>query len=482
MNHRAGFDRHQTLLLPESLDDYVVPEHPVRFLDAFVASLNLAALGFRHATVKDTGRPPYDPADLLRLYLYGYLHRVRSSRLLERECLRNVEVIWLLRKLAPDHKTIADFRKDNARPLRAVGGQFRQLCQKLDLFGAELVGIDGSTLAAVNSRERNFSAAKLAERIKRAEAHLAEYLKALDDADATEAGATAPTPRLTREQLQHKIAQLKERKHGQEQLLQQLAASGEKQISLTDADARRAAPPHGPVVGYNVQTAVDSKHKLIVAEEVTRDVTDINQLATMAVQAQHNLGVARLEVVADTGYCNNDEVRRCVEAGITPYVPKTDTSANTRAGLFGKTRFRYDASKDQYACPAGAVLSYRFSTTEADRQLRYYRARDCRQCAIRAQCTRNQANRTITREAHEHLMEAMAERVRAHPQKMKQRKALCEHPFGTLKRGWGYGHFLLKGLAKVRGEWSLMTLAYNLRRVLNLVSFERLMAAASAAG
>jgi transposase len=375
---------------------------PVRFVDAFVASLDLPALGFAKAQCARTGRPPYDPAVLLKLYLYGYLHRVRSSRLLEAECHRNVEVIWLTGKQVPDFKTIADFRKDNLPPLKAVARSFTVLCRKLALFGGELLAIDGSKFAAVNARDQNFNAAKLKELMARADARLAEYLQ---------------------------------------------------------------------------QLAVDAKHKLIAADDVTNEVNDYQQLANVAVTAKANLELKQTEVVADAGYYNASEVSRCAEHGITTYIPKADTSANRARGLYGKRQFQYDATKDVYVCPAGVVLTYRFATVELDRELKYYRATGCQACPLKSRCTRNQANRTITREANEHLMEQMARRRKAQPGKFKLRKTLAEHPFGTIKRHFGYTHFLLKGLPKVQCEWSLTTLVYNLKRVLNLVSFAKLMAA-----
>jgi len=473
MNHRAGLDRSQTLLFPERLEDYIAPENPVRFLDAFIASLDLAALGFAKARCASTGAPPYDPAMLLKLYLYGYLHRIRSSRLLEAECQRNVEVIWLTGKQAPDHKTIADFRKDNARPFQAVTRQFRVRCHQLNLFGAQLVGLDGTKVSAVNSKDANFNEKKLRELLARSDAQLAEYVAALDAADAAE----LPEPRLSRAELEARIAALREKRDWHEELLGQLDAA-EKQISVTDSDARRMrAGGGGSVVGYNAQAVVDHQNKLIVAEDVTRDETDLGQLAGMAKAAKANLAVAQLEVVADTGYCTTAEVAECEAHGITAYVPKADTSANTKHGLYGKSRFTYDARKDVYVCPAGAALTYRFNTGEKGRQVRYYRASGCRSCALKSRCTRNKANRTITREQDEAVMEAMAARVKAHPEKRKLRKQLCEHPFGTIKRFFGYTYFLVKGLVKVRAEWSLMTMAYNLKRVLNLVSLEKLLAA-----
>lgn len=473
MNHRTGLDRSQTLLFPESLEDYVTPENPVRFLDAFVGSLDLAGLGFAKAQCADTGRPPYAPAVLLKLYLYGYLHRIRSSRLLEAECHRNVEVIWLLGKLAPDFKTIADFRKDNLKALKAVCRQFTLLCRKLELFGGELLAIDGSKLAAVNAKDRNFNEKKLKELIAAADARLADYLRQLDEADLTPSSAEP----MSRARLEEKIQALRDRQDWHAELLAQLQDEpDDKQVSVTDPDARRM-PGQSSIVGYNTQTAVDAKHKLIAADDVTNDVTDYRQLADMALEVKANLQLQQAEVVADSGYYNASEVSRCVEARMTPFIPKADTSANTAQGLYGKSRFHYDENKDVYVCPAGAQLTYRFSTHELGRDIRYYRASGCKTCALRKQCTRNRGNRTITREENEHLMEAMAERMKIQPGKFKLRKQLAEHPFGTIKRWFGYTYFLLKGLEKVRAEWGLITLVYNIKRVLNLVSFQKLMAA-----
>jgi len=472
MKHQRGLDRSQTLLFPERLEDYVGAENPVRFLDAFVTQLDLAALGFDKVQVAATGRPPYDPAALLKLYLYGYLHRIRSSRLLEGECHRNVEVIWLLGKLAPDFKTIADFRKDNLKPLKAVGRQFIGLCRKLELFGGQLLAIDGSKLRAVNARDQNFNAAKLKELLAHTDQRLAEYFEALDAADGAEPTG-APVDRAA---LAAKIASLQEKREWHAALLAELDAD-QRQVSVTDPDCRRMHTGNGNVVGYNAQMAVDAKHKLIAADDVTNDVTDYRQLADVAIEARNNLEIQQTEVVADKGYYNAVEVSRCQEKGITPYIPKADTSANTQAGLYGKSRFKYDETKDVYVCPAGAELTYRFATYELGRGLRYYRANGCKSCALKKQCTRNKGNRTITREDNEALMEAMAQRMKRSPEKFAQRKLLAEHPFGTIKRFFGYTHFLLKGLAKVRTEWSLMTLVYNLKRVLKLVSFEKLMAA-----
>jgi transposase len=418
MNHRPGLDRSQTLLFPESLEDYVEANNPVRFVDAFVAGLDLHALGFAKAQCAATGCPPYDPAALLKLYLYGYLHRIRSSRLLEAECHRNVEVIWLLGKLAPDFKTIADFRKDNLKPLRVVNRQFTLLCRKLDLFGGQLLAVDGSKFQAVNARDGNFNADKLQDLIARADARLTEYLAALDTADTAEPAPAA----LDKTRLAAKIAALREKQDWHKELLAQLQDGEDKQVSVTDPDTRKMPTAHGMIVGYNAQVAVDAKHKLIAAEDVTNEVTDFKQLANVALEAQANLEVKQAEVVADAGYYNAAEVSRCLERGLTPFIPKADTSANTARGLYGKSRFVYNEAKDVYVCPAGAELTHRFNTYELGRELRYYRASHCKECALKKQCTRNKNNRTITREANEGLMEAMAARMAAQPEKFKLRK------------------------------------------------------------
>ena len=320
----------------------------MRFLDAFVTALDLHTLGFAKARCANTGRPPYDPAALLKLYLYGYLHRVRSSRALEAECHRNVEVLWLLGKLTPDFKTIADFRKDNLKPLQAVARQFTLLCRKLELFGGELLAIDGSKFAAVNARDQNFNADKLQDLIARADARLAEYFQQLDTADAAEPGGGGPArqpnwrPRSWR---------CRNGRTGTRNCWRN-STRNKSRFSVTDPDTRKLPTAHGTVVGYNAQLAVDAKHKLIAADDVTNEGTDLHQLASVALQAKSNLEIQQAEVLADAGYYNAAEVSRCLEHGLTPLIPKSDTSANTARGLYGKSQFKYDAAKDAYVCPA----------------------------------------------------------------------------------------------------------------------------------
>ena len=475
MSYIQGADRAQALLFPEVLDEYVTEDNPVRFLDAFVDSLDLSTLGFQRATAKDTGRPPYQPGDLLRLYLYGYLNRLRSSRRLEQETHRNVELMWLLRKLQPDFKTIADFRKDNLDALKQVCREFTRLCRKLELFGGELVAIDGSKFRAVNSKRRNYSERKLRHTLAEIDAKIDSYLRQLDEADAAEADSTRPTAT----QLQEKIDQLKQRHAKNAQLLGQLQTNGQSQVSLTDPDARSMKVGQSTEVCYNVQTAVDARHKLIVDHQVTNAVTDLGQLTPMALQAKQTLGVEKLEAVADMGYYWGAQVKECAEAGITCYIPKPLTSANTHQGLFGKERFVYDVGRDCYRCPAGQELSYRSSSFELGRAIRYYRAplSACRACALKAQCTRNKEARRISRWEHEGLLEQMQQRVAAQPEKMKRRKALAEHPFGTIKRWMDMGYFLMRGLKKVGAEMSLTVLAYNLKRAISILGVLKLIEA-----
>jgi len=473
MPHLHGVSRNTIILFPPSLDDYIAPDNPVRFIDAFVDQLDLQALGFQRVVAAVEGRPAYHPADLLKLYMYGYLNRIRSSRCLERESQRNLEVMWLLKKLTPDHKTIADFRKEHADGLRQVCRAFTQLCKELELFGGELVAIDGSKFLAVNSRRRNFSEKKLKRVLKELDEKVAAYLSELDQADQDE--AEGPTP--TGEDLRTKLEHLRERRAWYQALQQELEQSGESQLSLTDPDSRSMLAGQRTEVSYNVQIAVDSKHKLIVEHEVTNHVTDRDLLSPMAKQAKEALGVDHLEAVADQGYYDGQEVKQCLEAGITPFMAKPHTSVNQHPGLYTKADFVYDANRDVYRCPQGAELEFRFDTIEAGRHIRYYKTAACQTCPIRARCTSNQDGRRITRWVDEHVLEAMAQRVAEHPEIMKLRKQLAEHPFGTLKRGWQQGYFLLKRLVKVNGEMALSVLAYNVKRVINILGVEKMVVA-----
>ena len=477
MGYIRGADRNAVLLFPECVEDYITEDNPVRFIDAFVESLDLAELGFMRAMPAETGRPAYDPAALLRLYVYGYLNRVRSSRMLEREARVNVEVMWLVGKLVPDFKTIADFRRDNLAALKGVCREFTLVCKKLELFGGELVAIDGSKFKAVNNRKRNFSDTRLRKAIGAIDEKIGAYLASLDEQDRTEAPSSVPA-KLKGEELREKIKTLQERKEKYRKLKIELKESGEKQISLTDADARSMINHHkGTDVCYNIQTVVDAKHKLIVEHEATNDPTDHAHLAEMALRAKETLEVEHLEVVADMGYYDGAEVKQCADAGITTYVAKPLTSLNKKRGLFTKEDFNYDEVKDCYRCPQGEELTFRFETIESNRQIRYYATAKCRGCPIKERCTTNKEGRRITRWVDEQLLEEMARRVRARPELMKQRQQIVEHPFGTIKRAMNQGYFLMRGLKKVGAETSLTVLSYNIKRALNIIGVKKLIEA-----
>jgi len=471
--HIQGIQRDAVLLFPSSLDEYITDDNPVRFIDAFVDELDLHDLGFLRALPNPMGRPAYAPGDLLKLYIYGYLNRIRSSRLLERESQRNIEVIWLLKKLTPDFKTIADFRKNNLRAIKDVCRCFTLLCKELDLFGGELVAIDGCKFKAVNNYTRNFTDKRFERVLRELDEAIAGYLQELQNQDAQEQAL----PPVVKD-LQIRIERLRTRKAEYERLRHQLQQSTETQLSLTDPDSRAMVTARGTVVGYNVQFTTDAKHKLIVDHEVTNDVTDQNQLAAMALRAKEVFGVERLDALADSGFYDGEQIKACIDAGITPWVPKPHTSRNQQQGLFTKDDFSYLADQDSYRCPSGAELTYRFSTVEDGRPQRYYASPACGSCPIRAQCTRSQKNgRRITRWEHEGLLDAMAERIRSDRAFMRRRKTIVEHPFGTMKRGMQQGDFLLRGLGKVAGEMSLTVLTYNLKRVLTLLGVPKLLAA-----
>jgi transposase len=472
-----GEDRTQVTLLPECLDDYVEAENPVRVIEVFVDELDLGELGFVGVEPLATGRPSYHPAVLLKIYIYGYLNRIQSSRRLEREAQRNVELMWLTGRLRPDFKTIANFRKDNGRAIRNVCRQFVVLCQKLDLFAQTVVAIDGSKFKAVNNRDRNFTNAKVKRRLEQIEESIARYLSQLDTADRHEgAVAEAKAGRL-----KDKIAILKQQMQGLKAMELRLRDAPDQQISLTDPDARSMATSgRGTgIVGYNVQTAVDAKNHLIVAHEVTNVGNDRGQLAMMAEQARAATGIAELTVVADRGYFSGDEILACDQAGITPFVPKPLNSNSKAEGRFGKPDFIYIASDDEYRCPAGQRLIKRFTTVEAGMTLDIYWSSACPRCPIKAQCTTG-PERRVRRWVHEAVIDAMQERLDRDPEKMRVRRQTVEHPFGTIKFWMGATHFLMKTLARVRTEMSLHVLAYNLKRVMRLLGISGMIAAMQA--
>jgi len=471
-----GADRAQSTLLPECLDDWVDESNPVRFIDAFVDGLDLKALGFAGVHPADTGRPAYHASVHLKLYVYGYLNRVHSSRRLEREAGRNLEVMWLLQRLAPDFKTIADFRKDNGPAIKKVCARFIEVCRKLDLLKTASVAIDGSKFKAVNNRDKNFTKAKVERRRKQLEANVSRYLSQLDTADFQEQTEAITLKRI---RLKDKLKKLHSEMAKLDAMEKQMLASPDEQISLTDPDSRSMATSGrgSGVVGYNVQVATETEHHLIIAHEVTNVGSDRSQLANTAKAAKEVLQVDKLEAVADRGYYHGEEIKACADAGITVTLPKPLTSGAKSEGRFGKQDFAYLADEDVYRCPAGEKLRYYYTNEENGQKLRNYWTNACRHCALKPRCT-SATPRRIKR--WEHVLEAVQERLDRNPDAMRTRREVVEHPFGTIKMRMGATHFLMKTLPKVAAEMALAVLGYNLTRVINIVGVARMMEAVRA--
>ncbi|GJL56985.1 MAG: DDE transposase [Nitrospirales bacterium] len=471
-----GDDRHQTILFPERLDDYIAEDNAVRVLDVFVDDLDLSELGFKTHS-ENTGRPASHPTILLKLYVYGYLNRVPSSRRLEREAHRNVELMWLTGRLAPDFKTIADFRKNNGQAIRLVCREFIMLCKKLNLFAEAFVAIDGSKFKAVNNRDRNFTKAKMQRRLQQIAESLERYLSQIASADRQEAAvATDKTQRL-----KDKIAALKTEMARLQTLEVQMSQKPDQQLSLTDPDARSMATSgRGTgMVGYNVQTAVEATHHLIVSHEVTKVGHDRHQLHHMAQQAKEAMGAEALAVVADRGYFKGEEILACEQSQITTYVPKPQTAGSPKKGLFSKRDFIYHVEDDEYECPAGERLIWRFETQEKGVTLYKYWSSHCPNCAMKSQCTTG-TYRRVTRWEHEAVLEAAEARLDQDPERIRTRRETVEHPFGTLKSWMGYPHFQPKPLKHVSTEMRLHVLAYNFKRMLAILGVKPLLTAIQA--
>lgn len=467
-----GLDRHQVTLLPECLDDFVTEDNPVRVIEAFVDELDLAALGFEGARAAATGRPGYHPSVLLKIYLYGYINRVQSSRRLERESQRNVELMWLTGRLAPDFKTIADFRRDNGPGIRNTCRRFIELCRQLKLFSQAVVAVDGSKFKAVNSRDQNFTVTKMQRRREQLEQHIERYLSALDTADRVQ----EPELAAKTERLNDKIEYLRQQMRELDAIAVQVKAQPDGQISKTDPDAR-AMSTHSKVtgvVGYNVQAAVDAEHHLIVAHEVTNVGHDRAQLHPMAKAAKQAMGLETVEALGDRGYFNGVQIKACDDDGIAATVPKPMTSNAKAEGRFHKGDFIYIASDDEYLCPAGQRATYRFTREEDGLNIRRYWSSACSGCPIKAQCTPSPYRR-ISRWEHEHMVEAVQRRLDQNPMAMRVRRQTVEHVFGTLKHWMGSTHFLTRTLRNVGTEMSLHVLAYNFKRVLSILGMTKLM-------
>ena len=461
--------REQTTLFPERLEDYINENNPVRALEFFVDRLDLEKIGFKGMKPKATGRPGYHPSMMLKLYIYGYLNRIQSTRRLEKEAGRNIELMWLLGKLCPDFKTIANFRRHNGEAIQKVCVEFVKVCKKLNMFSQALVAIDGSKFKACNNRDNNFTPAKMTRRIEEIELSIERYFARMDRVDKEEPNADEQT-----EYLEDKIASLKTMVDELKELEQELIKTPDKQISLNDPDARSMHTRGSGIVGYNVQTAVDAEHHLIVAHEVVMKNNDYNYLYSMASQAREGMGVTDMEVIADKGYYKGEEIKACEDAGITAYVPKTRTSHNKAKGLYDRSAFRYDPEKDVYRCPAGEILKWRMTTHERGLNLHRYWSSNCQQCHLKSKCTPG-VERRVSRWEHEEILEGSEKRLARDPGKMQIRSQTVEHPFGTLKHWMGATHFQMITLEHVSTEMSLHVLAYNMKRVMNILGVKALI-------
>jgi transposase len=481
---KTGDSREQASLLPARIEDYVGPNDPVRAIESFVCALDLAKLGFRHAnrSAEEVGQPPYDPADLLKLYLYGYINQVRSSRRLEREACRNLELIWLLRNLRPGYRTIGNFRKEKWAALKAVNRSFVLLMRELGLVGGLVVAIDGSFFHGDASKASIFTRKRLADQIAKLDREIEAYGKSLEDNDAAEAKKPGKD-RPDGGDIGAKVAALMAKRSRAQADLVRLEENGETQLSLTDPDARLLVKNGQGVAGYNVQAVVDDKHNLIVASEVVNDSSDVGQLHAMARAATEALDAKTLQALADEGYYSSTELKACEDDGIVAYVPVPEGNGRLeKQGRFGIKDFTYDNTADAYHCPAGQLLHRMegsWENTSGRTEIRYAsRKKICRTCQLRAKClTPKASRRTIGRWEHEAVLERHRERMQGASDLMRRRSGIVEHPFGTIKCRAGYRHFLVRGFNKVRGEWSLMALCYNFTRVLNILGFEGFVAA-----
>jgi transposase len=481
-----GLSRSQTFLLPKTIEEYVAPDNPVRFIDAYVNTLDMEKLGFTHSTPQDLGRPSYNPKDLCKLYLYGGLNHIRSSRKLERESKTNLECIWLLKGLTPDFKTIADFRKDNPSAIGALFKDFVAFLKDLSLYGAKQVTVDGTKLRAVNANDKAFTQRALAKRIKVMEKSVKHYLEELDAADEQETfdeqQASSEVGKDTKAFEVDKLAALLEKKEKSEEILDKMEKSGQTEVALTDSDCRQMMN-HGRVEScYNMQAAVDSKNHLIVNYLVTNEASDLNQLSGVAISAKETLGVEQIDCISDKGYYDFMQIKQCVDNGVTPYVAvkRSGTGGSIVAPEFTADKFIYDKGADVYVCPAGQNLYFHCSTFQEGMDKRIYKCLKgvCSSCQFSmTKCTGNKRGRLIWRWVHEEVVDDLRKRMRLHPEVMGERKKVVEHTFGTLKRAFGAPYLLLRGLKKVSGEVGLLLFSYNLRRALNILGVEALIQA-----
>lgn len=465
MSYILGENRNQITLFPEVIDDYITEDNSVRFIDAFIDSLKIN--NFKYSTTKQTGRPPYNPKGLLKLYVYGYLNHIRSSRKLEKETHRNVEVMWLIEKLTPDHKTIANFRRDNKDAIKQTLKEFTLLCKKLALFGGELIAVDGSKFKAVNSKKQAFTKKQIDEKIVNIEKYIEKYFEELDKSDQEELGVNKPT----KKELQEKIKSLKNNKDKYNKIKTEIEKTGQNNICLIDPDARlmKEGGSNKKVISYNVQTAVDDKYNLIVNYDVVQDANDLEQLNNLAKESKEILESEEIDVLADTGYYNGKEIEKCIKNGIIPYISKPKAGLNKKIDLeFYPDKFKYDKEKDCYICPNNENLTFKSNKkSEKGYNVRLYKTLSCQNCKLKQKCTISKTGRTIHRSEYAEYMEEMSVRVNENKEKIKKRKSIVEHPFGTIKESFGYRTFLMKGLENVKTEFGLTILAYNMKRVIN---------------
>ena len=472
-----GMDRQQVMLLPECVDDYVDENSPVRAIDAFADILDLEALGF-NAQAAATGRPGYHPGLMLRIYLYGYLNQVQSSRRLERECGRNLELIWLTGRLKPDFKTIADFRKDNGPAIRKVCQQFVALCRNMDLLDGTVVAIDGSRFKAENAKAKNYTHGKLRQKLGEIDTAIQRYLSELDRADEVFEKTGTVLPQARMERTRRKLEHLQKEATRYKSIEQRMDETGETQVSLTDPDARSmATTARMPrIVGYNVQTAVEAENHLIVAHEVTMLGYDRDALSMMAVAARDVMTADQITAIADKGYYKGEEIVASEEAGISIVVPKPMTSNAAARGQFDKADFAYDAEKDVYICPAGEHLTYRFTGQQDGKAIRTYWSGACADCVLKDKCTTSKERR-VRRWENEDVLERVQERLDEDPSQLAVRSMTVEHPYGTIKSWMGATHFKMRTLKNVATEMALHVLAYNMTRVMNLMGIPAMIAA-----
>jgi len=473
MGYIEGEDRNQIILFPESIDEYVSDNNSIRIIDEYIKQLDLEILGFKRAISPSLGRPPYHPKDMLKLYLYGYLNRIRSSRRLEQEAIRNLEVIWLLRKLKPDFKTIADFRKDNKKALKKVFRDFTKLCDEWELSGKELIAIDGSKFRACNSKKNNYNSKKLERHLKYLDEKIENYIQELDHHDRAEASLEKPDVNTITERIQ----QLKDRKEKYQQYIRKLKQSGENEISTTDPDSRLMANHNNVEVSYNIQTTVDAKHKLIADFKVIQKPNDLGELDNMAIRAKKLFGNETFEVLADKGYYQAKDLKKCAENGIPVYITKQTYANGTKDPAFYADQFKYDKTKNTYLCPAGKEL-HCYRARKKDGKITGYEYRNdaaCNDCKFKARCTRAQKGRSIFRHADQDFLDRVDSQTKRNLKKYKLRQMIVEHPFGTIKRGWGAYYFLTRRKVSVSAEISLSFLAYNLKRAINILGTEEIL-------